>query len=600
MVLRHQEESAHERVLKDNIRKDDVFDYIIIGGGTAGVALATRLSQGLPDRSILLIEAGPSAPHELKINVPGMRGSTIGGPFDWNLTTVPQNESARRVLITPRGKILGGSSAFNFMLWNRGSKAEYDGWEELGNTGWNWDSIRESMMSSENFTNLSPDEAGDAGRGTDGPIHAAISRYITKQQRLFISALERLGVPHNVESLNGTPLGVMNHPSSVDSITWARSYSANSYLPLAGSNLQVLLSTQVARVNLKTSYNTNVRAAGITLSDGSVIQASKEVILSSGSLLSPGLLELSGIGKKSVLDAIGVDQVVDLPGVGENLQDHIRISMSYRLKPGYNSSDELLYNATYAAEQLTLWKNRELTVYDGVPNGISLLNWKQVIGDDSGLLGLAEEEFGQSRNPVVQKKLQLVKDDSVAKIELVFLDGYEGLQGYPAPGTPHYGEGYFTIVGAAMHSFNRGSVHVSSPDISRPPEIDPRYLSSEYDIQALIEIGKYVRKVAQTEPLASALITEHEPGATLVSTDEQWREYIINATNSFYHLTSTCSMQPKDDGGVVDPELKVWGTDNLRVVDASVIPVLIASHTQTAVYAIAERAAQLIIEGSQS
>jgi choline dehydrogenase-like flavoprotein len=544
----------------------------------------------------LLIEAGPAALTENKINIPGLKGSTVGGPYDWNFTTTVQPNANNRTLPATRGKVLGGSSALNLMVWNRASVAEYDAWEEFENPGWNWSSFSESMIKSENFTNLNASTAGWLARGTHGLLQTVINRWIPTQQNFWIPVMEKLGLTHNLNSLAGTPLGVMYQPSSINSRNWTRSYAANAYLPASGPNLQVQLQTRVARVNLDASGDRGTIATGVILQDGTIIQARQEVILSAGSIQSPGLLELSGIGKKSALDAAGIKQVVDLPGVGENLQDHIRFSTVHQLKPEYVTIDKLQRNTTYAAEQLVLWEANQLSHYDYSGSAISLQNWKHTIGNDTALLALAKEEIGSSKNVVEQKKLGLLLDDSVAKAEIIFSDGYTGVKGYPPVGSPLYGQGFISLISVMMHTLSRGSVHVTSANISDAPIINPNYLSRQYDLNGAVELVKYTRKIAEQEPLASAIVAEYEPGLEVVQTDDEWREYVKNTTLSIYHPAGTCAMLPKQDGGVVDPRLRVWGVPNLRVVDASIIPVLVASHTQTAVYGIAEKAAVLIIE----
>ncbi|ETS75972.1 hypothetical protein PFICI_12916 [Pestalotiopsis fici W106-1] len=579
----------------------DAYDYVIVGGGTAGATLASRLSLGLPDKSILLIEAGHSALDEPKINIPGLHGSTIGGPYDWNMTTLPQKSMNDRVLPLPRGRVLGGTSALNYMLWNRASSADYDAWEELGNDGWNWESMSQYMTKSEDFTNNNLTEAGSEVRGDEGPIHTTIGRYMPQHRFMWRDSLENLGIQRNIDSLGGYPCGVSFQPGSVDAKTWARSYSANAYLPLAGSNLEVLLDTRVARINLEKSSDNCVNAAGVVLEDGTIIPATEEVILSAGTLQSPGLLELSGIGGKEVLDSAGIEQVIDLPGVGENLQDHVAIPYVFKLKDGLTSSDKLKFNTTFAAEQLALWKNQEFTIYDELLDAVSLLNYKQAFGNDSdsALLRLAQDEIGQSSNILDQKKLELLANDNVAKVEMVFVDEYLGAKSYPIPTSLDYGSNYVTMVTALMHNLNRGSVHITSSNISIHPAIDPNHLTHEHDIQVLVELGKFARKVAQTEPLKSVLAGEYEPGPAVGGSDESWRGFAQETAISFFHLASTCAMLPRDQGGVVDPELRVYGTRNLRVVDASIMPLLVPAHTQATTYGIAEKAAVLIIEGAK-
>jgi choline dehydrogenase-like flavoprotein len=411
----------------------------VIGGGTAGSAVATRLSQGLPWASILLIEAGPSALGEDRINIPGRKGSTLGTIYDWNFTTIAQPAAKNRIFAAPRGKVLGGSSALNLMTWDRASVPEYDAWGDLDNPGWSWSSMIAAMKKVENFTDSA--DYGSTGVGTTGPIKTVINRFIPEQQKSWIPTMNNLGVPLNLESLGGNPLGVMYQPSNIDSAIWNRSYAANGYLPRASTNLQVMTGTRVSKINLKKLGRFQV-ATGVTLQDGTVIRAREEVVLSAGSIQSPGMLELSGIGRQSVLTAAGVSQVVDLPGVGENLQDHIRIQSSYQLKDNYTSFDILRYNATFAAEQLALWRAGQYSMYDYTGSGYTFTNWKKAIGDDSALVSLARQKVIGSGSVVDRKKLAFMSNPAVPQLEVIFSDGYTGLKGYPQPGTALYGKGF--------------------------------------------------------------------------------------------------------------------------------------------------------------
>ncbi|OLN81896.1 Versicolorin B synthase 4 [Colletotrichum chlorophyti] len=573
------------------------FDYIIVGGGTAGLALSTRLSQGLPDATVLVIEAGESGLGDERIEIPGRRGTTFNSKYDWNLTTVPQEGSDGRVWVQTRGHVLGGSSALNLFSYDRASANEYDGWEELGNPGWNWKTMRAAMMKSENFTSANTKYyTGSEGLGDSGPIKALINRLLPKHQTPLFHVMNKLGIQTNLESLNGNPLGVLYSPNSIEPTHYNRSYSANSYLPLVGPNHYVLTESKVAKVNLKATCGGAQRATGVTLVDGTVFEARREVIVSAGGLLSPSILENSGIGKTDVLAAAGVEQVVNLPGVGENLQDHIRIQSSYELKKKYTGYDRLKYDTKYAAKQLQRWWEGKKSMYGYSGSGYAFTNWNQALGDEgeSGLLALAQEAIGSSANPVEKKKLQWLNDTTVPQLEILFSDGYTGVKGYPKQGAVGYGKDYFTLIAAVMHPLSRGNVHINASNPLGPPLIDPKYLSHEYDLQAAIEAIKKCRQVALTEPLRSTWVSEYEPGLD-TTTDAQWREFALKTTLSIYHPVGTCAMLPKDDGGVVDPSLKVYGTTNLRVVDASIMPVLISAHIQTAVYGIAERAAEIII-----
>ncbi|KAF5496644.1 Dehydrogenase citC [Colletotrichum fructicola] len=561
---------------------DDSYDYIVVGGGTAGVAVAARLSEGLPDSKILLIEAGPEAWDEPKINVPGMKGSTLATKYDWNFTTVTQTNVNNRVFSVNRGKVLGGSSALNLMSYDRSAAEEYDSWEALGNAGWNWETMIAAMKKSENFTGINTDTYGSEGVGDSGPVKAVINRIIPEHQETWIPTMNTLGIKTNLESLGGNPLGVMYQPSSIDATHYNRSYSANAYFPIAGSNLEILSDTTVVKVNLD-QVGDEQQATGVTLQDGTVIAANKEVILSAGSIQSPGLLELSGIGQASVLNSSGIAQVIDLPGVGENLQDHLRIQSSYQLKPEYTSFDILRSNTTYAAEQLALWNAGEVSLYDYTGSGYTFTTWAQALGNDSQMVALAKEAASEDPSKVDAKKLEFMTNPAIPQLEVIFSDGYTGVKGYPASTSPLFGKGFFTLIAAIMHPMSRGNIHINPADTTGKPIINPNYFAHEHDLEAAIQAIKYCRKIATTEPMASIWESEYEPGLDVVQTDEQWKEFALNTTLSIFHPVGTCSMLPKEDGGVVDANLKVYGTSNLRVVDASVIPLLVSAHVQTAV-----------------
>ncbi|ORY62124.1 uncharacterized protein BCR38DRAFT_517400 [Pseudomassariella vexata] len=573
------------------------YDYIVVGGGTAGAAIATLLSQGLPKHSILLIEAGPSALSDDKINIPGLKGSTLAGRYDWNFTTTAQAGANDRVISVNRGKVLGGSSALNLMTWDRASAPEYDAWETLGNPGWNWESMIAAMQKAETFTMLNADDYDTEGVGFSGPVNSVVNREIPEHQKFWVPAVENFTdgqVEHNLNSLGGNPLGVMNQPSNIDAKSWVRSYSANAYLPGAGSNLVVLTDTRVAKVNMDNGSPKTI--TGVTLQNGTVFSACKEVILSAGSIQSPGLLELSGIGNSSLLTAAGINPIIDLPGVGENLQDHVRFQASFQLKPEYRSFDILRYNTTFAAEQMALSKSGQPSLYDYTGSGYTFMNWRQAIGDEgwTNMQNFAAQALANESSGAQAAKLAYLSVPAVPQLESIFSDGYTGVKGYPAPTSPLYGQGFFTLISVVMQPLSRGDVHITSSNVSSQPLINPNYLSNEHDLQAAVHAAQMSRQLASAEPLRSAWVAEYEPGSE-VQTDEQWRDYVKNSVLSIFHPVGTCAMLPEAYGGVVDPKLKVYGTNNLRVVDASIMPVLLSAHIQTAVYGIAERAAEFII-----
>ncbi|KUI67918.1 Pyranose dehydrogenase [Cytospora mali] len=568
---------------------DDVFDY------------------GLPSASILVIEAGPYVTDDLDINVPGLRGKTLGTIYDWNFTTLPVEALKNRTIAVNRGRVLGGCSAHNGLIWNRAAVAEYDSWEELGNPGWNWETIYAAMQKSENYTG----------------------------KNKLISPLLNLWEPSvgNVSSLvgnnnsnQGLPMGIsLGGPNSIDPTHYNASYSTNGYLPQAGPNLTILPNTTVAKVNLqKTASRSNeslYTATGVTLLDGTTLTANKEVILSAGAVQSPQLLELSGVGQPDILRAAGITPLIDLAGVGENYQDHTGFSISYQLKDDtdYLTSDLMTTNATFAAEELAKWFAGETSLYDsGGGVGFAFADWTTLLGADKAaqLKALAKPSAnapsGSPQPPppppppppdaVTRMKLALLDDPSVPQAELVIGTGYSGSKGYPARGTPLYGKRFITLEAAVEHPLSRGSTHVNAADpLLGKPAIDARFFSHAYDRAGTVALARALRALAAAEPLRSVLAAEYEPGLAVVpgdATDEEWWEgYLAGVASSTWHLAGTCAMLPRGEGGVVGADLRVYGTGNLRVVDASVAPLLVAAHPQTVVYGIAEVAAGMVVAG---
>lgn len=517
-----------------------------------------------------------------------MRGSALGTIYDWNFTTVPQEALGGRRVDVNRGHVLGGSSAINYLCYDRASEAEYDSWTELGNPGWGWDVMLDAMVKSENFTAPSQDIHGDSG-----PIRGTYARKFPEALHSWLPTLESVGLETNERSLSGNPIGGSIQPTNVDVTKYTRSYAANSYLPSAGDNLEVVTDTRVLHVDFADKKcKGQLHATGVTLDDGTKIKAKREVILSAGSIGSPGLLENSGIGQTEVLEAAGIKTLLDLPGVGENYQDHIRTSNVYRLVDGFDSFDAMIYDAgsEFAAEQVGLWLAGMPSWLDYTTSTYAFADWSRVVDDEAAvanLITLAEEAAGPNPHAIDRKKMELLEDSSVPQLELIFENNYLGVKPYP-------GGKFITIFSTVMHPMSRGNVHIDPNDPHGDPLIDPRYLSNEHDIQAIIAGAKFARKVANALPMVDTWDKEFEPGEE-VQSEEDWRNFAKDATLSFFHPTSTCSMLPLEEGGVVSEKLIVHGTSNLRIVDASIIPLVLSAHTQTAVYGIAELAADFII-----
>jgi choline dehydrogenase-like flavoprotein len=549
-----------------------------------------------------VVEAGSPAPNEPGINIPGRKGSTLGSRYDWNFTTTPQAGLNGRRISANRGRVLGGTSALNLMTWDRGSVPDYDAWEALGNPGWNWENFISAMLKVETFDRTN-NQYGDEGVGTSGPIQTLINRFVPPQQDGFIPALESLGVPNNLNSLGGDPLGVMLQPSNIRESNYTRSYAVD-YLSLAGPNLVIWNDTTVSNIVLsKSNGSESLVATGINIG-GNTVAAVKEVILSTGAFQTPTLLELSGIGDSSVLAAAGIDTLLELPGVGSNLQDHIRIQNSYRLKPNYTISfDELRTNATYAAQQLALWQDNQYSAYDYTGSGYAYLTWAQALGNASSELVDLARQVADPNSKIDQHKLAYLTTDlstKVPEVEFIFSDGYTGVKGAPPVGSANYDSHFFTLIGVIQHPFSKGSVHINASDPTGKPIINPNYVSNPYDLRAIVEATKLSRRIAQSAGLGGAWSDEYEPGFDVVTAggggEAAWEEFARNTTLSIYHPLGTCAMLPRADGGVVSPDLVVYGTSNLRVVDASVIPIQPSGHIQTMVYGVAELAAARIVD----
>lgn len=578
-------------------RRESQADHpkIVVGGGTAGLAVASRLSQHLSKASVLVIEAGPDGRDVPGIYITGLKGSTLGSAYDWNFTTTPQPGANGRVLPQNRGRVLGGSSALNLLSYDRGVKADFDAWEDLGNEGWNWNTMHSAMEEAETFQRTSTKgEAGLAeagGIGFNGPIHFLMNRFSPPQQELVFPTMQNLGLNKTSEFLNGDLIGYMRHTSNILNANYTRNY-ATSYLLEAGDNLHLMLNTTVSKVNLDRKHH----ATGVTLTDGTIIAAKNEVILSAGSIQTPQLLELSGIGSRRVLAAAGVATKIELCGVGENLQDHIRITISYQLRDNYTSPDILRINGTFAQEQRDLWARNISGWYDETSSAYGYMQWDTAGYDQETFERLAEESADLD-NVVDQLKLRHLKDTSlrVPQLEVLFNDGYIGNKGYPGQGSELYGKYFASFIASINHAYARGSTHINSSDVLDHPLLNPRYLSKPYDVHAVAMGAKYLRQIATTAPMSDAFVSEYEPGLH-VSTVDEWEDYGRANFATIWHPLGTCAMLPKAAGGVVDSTLIVYGTSNLRVVDASIMPILVSGHIQTAVYGIAERAATMIAQ----
>ncbi|KAF4909515.1 Pyranose dehydrogenase [Colletotrichum viniferum] len=520
----------------------DTYDYIIIGGGTAGMTLASRLS-AVPENTVLVIEAGSLDNYEAAVMIPrfypGASGFAPGTRYDWNLTTVPQTFLQGQTVNLTQGHTIGGSSTVNAMIFDRGMSSNYDSWAALGNEGWGFENLLPYFKKSETFTAATPEHASLYGLTHDPACHG----YEGPVQSSYLA---------------------WSHPNNIT---------------------KIILDTTNGKITAK-----GVEFSSTT--DGSLqtAVATQEIILSAGALNSPKILQLSGIGPAPLLTNTGINVTVDLPGVGENLQDHPFGLTLASLNPGIPANSDL-DNATFDAEQRDLYyaerKGRWTDTIAEALAFIPLYNFTKADLANDLILSIGANSTQYLHDSIdstviagYKKQTELIASmhskGSTAAMELLYVDGGR------------------SVVNILMHPLSRGTVSITSSDPFAPPAIDPRYFSHPYDRQVLVESLRFNRKLLATAPIQALGATETLPG-TATESDADILNFIKGVTSTEYHYVGTCAMLPKALGGVVDAELKVYGVDGLRVVDASIMPLLPSAHTQATVYAIAEKAADIIL-----
>ncbi|KAI9821656.1 MAG: hypothetical protein M1827_002237 [Pycnora praestabilis] len=633
------------------------YDYIVVGCGISGLVVTNRLSED-PTVSVLCIEAGIPDQYEEFVLVPQFVGSDVGGVYDWNLATVPQTylDGAQRPM--PQGKALGGGSILNAMCWNRGGINDYNAWEELGNPGWNWDGLLPYFMKSETYTPVYSEEIADAFsihynpavHGTSGPVQVSYPKYFYDQSINFFDALNLLGVPTAYDPNDGTSAGASFIPTDLDPKNQTRSDARITYYDpyVSRRNYHVITGQHVTRVlidnyngsavvNAPTNggdsngdgpgstppggglfgndsttppppsdapptrtklaardYGKGLRISGVEFAPNAsaprqTAYATREVIIAAGSLHSAQLLQLSGIGPSALLKSFNISLAIDLPGVGNNLQDHYLVGTFYPYNNLTSNPAELTTNATYNAEaEQEYYSMKDGPWTAGSPNGLAFPSLPSISNMSSSIIGSASsqdpsEYLVNDIDPTVlagyaaQKKalVGLLSNNDVAAYEII-----------------NNNEGSLTV--AVMHPLSRGTCQISSPDPFQPPLIDPRYGSNPVDLQILSEALKFNRRILATPPMMELQPAQFVP--PMNADDDALMQVIKNGIRTEYHPSGTCAMLPLERGGVVDSHLRVWGTQNLRVVDAGIIPLIPAAHLQATVYAVAEKAADILKE----
>ena len=527
------------------------FDFVVVGAGSAGCVIANRLSEN-GKHSVCLIEAG-SRDWNPWIHIPVGYFKTMHNPAtDWCYETEADPGLNGRSLKWPRGKVLGGSSSINGLLYVRGQPEDYDHWRQLGNTGWAWDDVLPLFRKSE-----------DQQRGADD-YHATGGSLSVSDMRLqraicddWVAAAQAAGYPYNADYNGETQEGVGYF--QLTARNGLRCSSARAFLAPARSrqNLKILTNAHTERLVLSEG-----RVTGVVISRGSgieTIEAACEVVLSAGAIGSPQILMLSGIGKTDELAARGIDTVFDAPHVGKNMQDHLQARLVYKCNaPTLNDEVRSLFGRMKVAGEYALKRTGPMTMAASLV--VAFLKTRKELA-----------------TPDIQFHVQPWSADSPG----------EGVHPFSA----------FTASMCQLRPESRGEILLKSANPHDHPAIHPNYLATDLDCDTMVAGIKVARKIAACRPVADKISEEFRPGDD-AQTDEDLLTWARDTSTTIYHPTGTCRMGA-DDKAVVDPRLRVNGIEGLRVADASIMPEIVSGNTNAPAIMIGEKAAEMILQDSR-
>ncbi|KAL8847231.1 MAG: hypothetical protein Q9221_007718 [Calogaya cf. arnoldii] len=600
------------------------YDYVIIGGGTSGLVVASRLTED-PTVTVLVLEAGSDKVNDPRIFTPGLAVALWDNPeFDWQFKTTPQDGLHGRIIAHPRGKTVGGSSAINVGLMVYPSKSGLDSWEKLGNEGWNFETLRPYYRKFHTYTTpskavqelLALDYMDESLQGTTGPIKVSFGDFHSPIHKKWPETFKRLNMALTGDPLTGLGVGGHSNPASIDATSKTRSHAGVEYYSpdvRKRTNLRLVTEAMAEKVVFTKTEDGQVSATGVQFSSKEgerlTANANKEVILAAGAFQSPQLLELSGIGSRPLLERLGIEPIIDNPSVGENLQDHAMATISLEVEDGIPTAD-LLRDPKIFTAAIEEYNNSKTGVLTSGTYSTAFMPMVDFLEEDgqaklSQLLDQYLKNDAPLTFPAQKQQYELLrtmlesKDDSSAHYCMFASQANIDAEGGPSKYIQPTTEGnYVSLLAALNHPFSRGSVHIDSADAKDAPIIDPKYLSHPLDNEILARHIQYFETLVRTEPLASVLKKDGRriPAGVRVETLDEARKLGPRTVMSNFHPTGTCAMMSKDLGGVVDKRLIVHGTTNLRVVDASIFPLEPRGNIQSSVYAIAERASDLIKE----
>ncbi|MDG0026964.1 GMC family oxidoreductase N-terminal domain-containing protein [Trinickia sp. Y13] len=542
--------------MKSETMFEGQFDYVIVGAGTAGCVLANRLSEDA-DVSVLLIEAGGKDDYAW-IHVPVGYLYCIGNPrTDWLYRTEQERGLNGRALSYPRGRVLGGSSSINGMIYMRGQREDYDEWARVtGDPAWSWDEVLPVFKRSEDHHG-----GANAWHGAGGPWRVEKQRLKWKVLEAFRQAAQEAGIPATDDFNRGDNSGVGYF--EVNQKRGIRWNASKAFLrpALERPNLTVVTGAQVRRLTFDGKRCTGVAyRGGATGEREFVAQARIEVVLAAGAVNSPQLLELSGIGNGARLQRLGIQVVHDLRGVGENLQDHLQLRMAYRVRGvrTLNTMSAHWWGKMLIAMQYALWR--------------------------SGPMSMSPSQLGAFAKSA-ENDASITRPDIEYHVQPLSLDRF---------GEPLHRFNAFTASACHLRPTSRGSIHIASADPFAAPAIAPNYLSTDYDRHVAANALRLTRRIVQASALARYFPEEILPGPQY-QTEEELARAAGDIGTTIFHPVGTCRMGTSNDpGAVVDTRLRVLGVAGLRVVDASVMPTITSGNTNSPTLMIAERGSDMI------